>query len=82
MVIAILFVAGMIWIANPFASVEEVVLPNFVGLTYDMIVNDELYEDFDIVVEIEEPNVPMIRASSSNRTQRREEPSGWVRRSR
>ncbi len=55
-VIAILFVAGMIWIANPFASVEEVVLPNFVGLTYDMIVNDELYEDFDIVVEIEEPN--------------------------
>lgn len=55
-VIAILFVAGMIWIANPFASVDEVVLPNFVGLTYDMIVNDELYEDFDIVVEIEEPN--------------------------
>lgn len=55
-VIAILFVAGMIWIANPFASVEEVVLPDFVGLTYDMIVNDELYEDFDIVVEIEEPN--------------------------
>ncbi|MBC8570910.1 Stk1 family PASTA domain-containing Ser/Thr kinase [Zongyangia hominis] len=55
-IIAILFVVGMVWLANPFAKVEEVVLPDFVGLKYESIVNDELYKDFKFEVEIEEPN--------------------------
>ncbi len=53
----IVFVATMIYINNPFKRVEDVDLPNLVGMKYDTVKKTPAYtEKFNIQVEVTEPN--------------------------
>lgn len=46
-----LFIFLMFYFNNPFVSVDEVELPNFVGIQYESVLNSSKYSDFNIVVE-------------------------------
>ncbi|MBQ7082641.1 MAG: Stk1 family PASTA domain-containing Ser/Thr kinase, partial [Oscillospiraceae bacterium] len=46
-----LFVFLMFYYNNPFISVEEVSLPNFVGIQYESVQNSSKYSDFKVIVE-------------------------------
>lgn len=46
-----LFIFLMFYFNNPFVSVDEVKLPNFVGIQYESVLNSSKYSDFHIVVE-------------------------------
>ncbi len=46
-----LFIFLMFYFNNPFVSVDEVKLPNFVGIQYESVLNSSKYSDFNIVVE-------------------------------
>ncbi len=53
----IVFVATMVYINNPFKRVEDVDLPNLVGMKYDTVKKTPAYtEKFNIQVEVTEPN--------------------------
>ena len=52
----IVFVVTMFNIHNPFADVEEVDLPQLVGLEYNSIIKDKnITDNFEIVLEVTEP---------------------------
>ena len=46
-----LFIFLMFYFNNPFVAVDEVELPNFVGIQYESVLNSSKYSDFKIVVE-------------------------------
>ena len=46
-----LFIFLMFYFNNPFVSVDEAKLPNFVGIQYESVLNSSKYSDFHIVVE-------------------------------
>ena len=44
------FIFLMVYLNNPFAKVEEVPLPNLVGLEYDLVKSSDEYKDFNITI--------------------------------
>jgi serine/threonine-protein kinase len=49
--VALAFIATMVWLNNPFARVADVKVPNLVGVMYDAVKNSPEYKDFVIEVE-------------------------------
>ncbi len=56
-VATIIFVAVMVMIADPFAEVEDIALPNLVGMNYEVVTKTPEYaNNFNIVLEDTRPN--------------------------
>lgn len=50
-VVTCLFIFLMFYFNNPFVAVDEIALPDFVGIQYESVLNSSKYADFVITVE-------------------------------